>query len=228
MPTSHRTPAPEGGPPFRDRIDAGEQLAQALDLDPDDQVVVVGLPRGGVPVAAVVASVLGAPLDVVLVRKLGLPGQPELAMGAIGEGAVRVLHPDVVDAAGVSDRSIAAVEARERRELERRVERYRGQRPAVALDGRTVIIVDDGLATGSTARAAAAVARARGASRIILAVPVAPPGWTERMGDVADEFVSAATPAGFLGVGQFYRDFRPTTDDEVVELLRRQHPTEDR
>ena len=205
---------------FSDRVDAGKQLAGRLDHLRGDDVVVVGLPRGGVPVAAEVARALGAPLDVIVVRKLGVPFQPELGMGALGEDGVKVLNPDVIVMAGVTDRELAAVEARESAELRRRGERFRAGRERVPLTGRVVVVVDDGVATGSTARAACEVARAQGASRVILAVPVAPADWTRRLAGAADELVCVATPSPFFGIGQFYDDFSQTTDDEVVRHLR--------
>lgn len=181
--------------------------------------MVVGLPRGGVPVAAVVAAVLGAPLDIIVVRKLGVPHQPELGMGAIGEGGARVLNQTIVEAASVTPQQLAEVEARERQELERRAQLYRSGRSGLDVGGRTVIIVDDGIATGSTARVACEVARAHGARRVVLALPVAPVEWTARLAGAADEFVAVATPEPFFGVGQFYRDFSPTSDREVTDLL---------
>jgi predicted phosphoribosyltransferase/dienelactone hydrolase len=183
--------------------------------------VVVGLPRGGVPVAAEVAESLGAPLDVIVVRKLGVPFQPELALGAIGEDDIRVVNDDIVHMAGVSDDEIAQVEARERVELDRRAEQFRRGRTRVPLTGRVVVVVDDGVATGSTARAACQVAREEGAGRVVLAVPVAPRDWTDRLGDVADELVAVDTPEFFMAVGQHYRDFDQTTDDEVIRCLDR-------
>lgn len=206
---------------FANRTDAGRQLAGHLQHLRDRDLVVVGLPRGGVPVAAGVAASLGAELDVIVVRKVGVPFQPELAMGAIGEDGVRVVNDDVVRHAGVSDRKYAAVERVERAELERRAERFRVERPRIPLAGREVVVVDDGIATGSTARAACEVARAQGARRIVLATPVAPPEWTIRLAGVADEFVCAASPEAFWAIGQFYDDFTQTTDDEVIECLRR-------
>jgi predicted phosphoribosyltransferase/dienelactone hydrolase len=168
-----------------------------------------------------VADALGAPLDVIVVRKLGVPYQPELAMGAIGEDGVRVVDQRIVGLVGASSADIARVEERERIELSRRAERFRRGHARVPLSGRHVIVIDDGVATGSTARAACEVARAEGASRVTLAVPVAPSEWVERLGDVADELVAVETPAAFRAVGQFYVDFRATTDDEVVAVLAR-------
>ena len=204
---------------FADRVDAGRQLAQRLEHLRGDDVVVVGLPRGGVPVALEVARRLGAPLDVIVVRKLGVPSQPELGMGAIGEDGARVINEDVVRAGGVAPDELAAVERLERAEMERRARRFRGDRPRIPLDGRTIVVVDDGIATGSTARAACHVARAQGAARVVLAAPVAPPGWASRFRGDADELVSAATPERFHAIGQFYEDFSQTTDDEVVACL---------
>ena len=209
---------------FTNRVDAGRRLAARLEHLRGDDLVVLGLPRGGVPVALEVAGALDAPLDVIVVRKLGVPFQPELGMGAIGEGGVRVLNAEVIRLAGVSSEELAAVEQRERAELERRARRFRGDRLPVSLKGKTVVIVDDGIATGSTARAACQVARAHGAARVILAVPVAPPDWTDRLAGDADEFVCVDTPEPFFGVGQFYADFSQTTDDEVIACLERGHP----
>ena len=188
---------------FADRIDAGHRLAERLGHLRDADPVVLALPRGGVPVAYQVAEALDAPLDVIVVRKLGVPFQPELGMGAIGEDGVRIVNPEVVRAARVTDDEIAAVERRERAELERRARRFRGDRPRVPLEGRTAIVVDDGIATGSTARAACQVARAHGAARVVLAVPVAPPGWTDRLGDDADDLVCIETPELFWAIGQW-------------------------
>jgi putative phosphoribosyl transferase len=206
---------------FDDRVDAGRQLATRLKHLVGESVVVLGLPRGGVPVAFEVARSLAAPLDVIVVRKLGVPSQPELGMGAIGEDGVRVLNDEVIRMAAVTARELGAVEARERAELDRRARRFRGDRPRTSLQGRTAVIVDDGIATGSTARAACQVARAHGAARVVLAVPVAPPGWTTRMGRDADELIALDTPEPFRAIGQFYRDFSPTSDDEVIACLDR-------
>jgi putative phosphoribosyl transferase len=206
---------------FADRVEAGRRLANQLQQLRGESVVVLGLPRGGVPVAAEVAAALDAPLDVIVVRKLGVPSQPELAMGAIGEGGVRIVNDEVVRRAGVTGREWSQVEERELVELERRAGRFRGDRPRRPLEGRIALVVDDGIATGSTARAACQVARAQGAARVVLAAPIAPPGWIERMGDAADDYVCLDTPAPFSAIGQFYADFSPTTDDEVVASLQR-------
>ena len=206
---------------FVDRIEAGRRLARKLTHLRGADVVVVGLPRGGVPVAVEVAAALDAPLDVILVRKLGVPFQPELGMGAIGEDGVRVVNRDVVSMARVSESQLAEVERRERTELARRAGRFRGRRPRIPLSGRTVVVVDDGIATGSTARAACQVARADGAARVVLAVPVAPSGWTDDLAGAADDLVCVETPEPFFGVGMWYRNFRQVTDDEVVACLDR-------
>jgi putative phosphoribosyl transferase len=207
---------------FADRQDAGARLAQAvLDLGELDDAIVLGLPRGGVPVARIVADAIGAPLDVLVVRKLGAPGHPEFAVGAIGPGGIRVVDSGAAAAVGARDDAIARVEARETAELLRREERYRAGRPALELTGRTAIVVDDGVATGATAGVACRVARALGAARVILAVPVAPADWVSRLGGVADAFVVVETPRDFWAVGQYYRDFRQTGDDEVLEALGR-------
>jgi putative phosphoribosyl transferase len=206
--------------PFRDRADAGRQLADRLGPVTGDPVV-LGLPRGGVPVAAEVAERLGAPLDVVLVRKLGVPYQPELAMGAVGEGGVRVLDEEVLALAGVDGAQLAAAEARARAEIEVRAAQLRGSRPQVPLAGRTAVVVDDGVATGSTARAACRVVRAHGAGRVVLAVPVAAPDSLARLARDADEVVCLEAPEHLLAIGQWYHDFTQTSDREVVELLER-------
>lgn len=206
---------------FVDRVDAGRRLASKLQHLRGRDAVVVGLPRGGVPVACEVAMTLHAPLDVILVRKLGVPFQPELGMGALGEDGVRVINEEVVRLAGVTEAELGVVERHERVELERRARRLRGDRPRVALAGRTVVVVDDGLATGSTARAACQVARAEGAARVVVAVPVAPPGWPARLGDDADECVCLETPEPFFAIGPCYVDFSQTSDDEVVACLER-------
>jgi putative phosphoribosyl transferase len=204
---------------FTDRADAGRQLAARLQDLRGEPVVVLGLPRGGVPVAAEVARVLGAPLDVIVVRKLGVPYQPELGLGAVGEDGVRVLNAAVIWDAGVSEADLAAVEQRERAEIDRRAKRYRGERARLPLTGRTAVVVDDGIATGSTALAACRIARALGAARVVLAVPVAPADWESRIGAEADLLVSVSTPWGFQAISQFYDDFSQTSDEDVVACL---------
>lgn len=218
--------------PFRDRRDAGQQLAARLGhhahRDGDGrEAVVVGLPRGGVPVAAQISDALHLPLDVIVVRKLGVPSQPELGMGAIGEGGARVMNEAVVRAARVTEDEISAVEQRERTELERRVRRFRGDRARIPFEGRTVIVVDDGIATGSTARAALEVARQQGAVRVVLAVPVAPPETVAALESVADEVVAVEMPAHLYAIGAWYDDFAQTSDDEVVALLAAAHRHQD-
>ncbi|HTT51803.1 MAG TPA: phosphoribosyltransferase [Streptosporangiaceae bacterium] len=206
--------------PFLDRADAGRRLAGVLTGVRGPDAIVLGLPRGGIPVGYQIARKIGAPLDVILVRKVGLPAQPELAMGAIGEDGVRLINTEVVQAERVSGREFAEVEERERAELRRRAERYRLDRPRVPVAGRTAIVVDDGIATGSTARAACQVARAHGAARVILAVPVAPRSTAAALAQVADQVVCLESPDPFYAIGQWYQDFAQTSDAEVVRLLR--------
>jgi predicted phosphoribosyltransferase len=207
---------------FRDRTEAGRLLAEHLTAFAGrTDVLVLGLPRGDVPVASEVARALGVPLDVFVVRKLGVPGHEELAMGAIASGGVCVLNDDVVEALRIPDRAIKAVAARERRELERRERNYRDDRPPADVRGRTVIVVDDGLATGSTMRAAVAALRRLGPARVIVAVPTAAPATCEELRQVADDCVCAITPQPFYAVGLWYEDFSPTTDGEVRALLER-------
>lgn len=203
---------------FKDRREAGRALVARLEHLRDQDVVLLGLPRGGVPVAFEVAEALDAPLDVIVVRKLGLPFQPELAMGAIGEEGYEVLDPSLIDRAGLTEQEVQQVRSRERGELESRVRRLRFGRGRLDLTGRVAVIVDDGIATGATARVACRVARHLGAARVVLAAPVGP---AETLQDVteADEVVLAETPDPFLAVGYHYRDFTPTTDEEVMALL---------
>lgn len=203
---------------FADRVDAGRRLAQELEAIRGGDIVVLGLPRGGVPVAFEVAAALDAPLDVIVVRKLGVPFQPELAMGAIGEGGVRVLDPDVLATARITESELTTVERRELAALESRVTRLRRGRPRIDLTGRIAVIVDDGIATGSTARAACQVARRLGAARVIMAAPVAPTDAVHHLPE-ADTVVCVSIPSHFVGVGAHYRDFSPTSDDEVITLL---------
>jgi putative phosphoribosyl transferase len=205
---------------FTDRDDAGRQLALRLEHMRGQPVVVLGLPRGGVRVAAQAARALGAPLDVIIVRKLGTPFQPELGMGAVGEDGVQVINPEVVSQSGVTEKQLAAITAREQDQVEARAARYRAYRPREPLAGKVAVVVDDGVATGSTARAACQIARAHGAARVVLAAPVAPLGWEDRIGADADEFVSVDTPFDFFGIGQFYADFAQESDDSVIAYLR--------
>jgi predicted phosphoribosyltransferase len=209
--------------PFADRADAGRRLGDRLaavlgPLGDPARVLVLGLPRGGVVVAAAVARRLGAPLDALIVRKLGVPGQPELAMGALATGGVVVRNEAVIAGRGLTDEAVAAVVAAERAELARRERAYRGDRPPPEVVGRLAIVVDDGLATGATARAALRAVRDQGPTGLVLAVPVAP-----RQADAgaADRLVALARPSPFGAVGRYYRDFTATTDDEVRALLGR-------
>lgn len=203
---------------YRDRTAAGTTLAHRLARYASaPAVVVLGLVRGGVPVAAAVAERLGAPLDVLVVRKLGVPWAPEVAFGALGPGGVRVLNADI--AARLDDAQITEVAKHEAEELRRREARYRAGRPPLALKGRTAIVVDDGLATGATARAAVAVARKLGASRVVVAAPVGAAEAYGKLSQLADEVVCPLTPSGFGSVGRYYEDFHQVTDDEVVQLL---------
>ncbi|MEU1215870.1 phosphoribosyltransferase family protein [Streptomyces sp. NPDC005791] len=206
---------------FADRTDAGRRLAVALRHLERRDPVVLGLPRGGVPVAYEVAQALGAPLDVIVVRKLGVPHHPELGFGAIGEGGVRVISDEIVRRAGVRGKDLVAVERAEEAELVRRAQAYREGRPRLSLKGRAVVVVDDGVATGATARAACQVVRAQGAAHVVLAVPVASPDVAARLGEDVDEVVCLSTPSFFSAVGEWYRDFSQTSDEEVVSLLAR-------
>ena len=205
---------------FADRHEAGRELAKLIPPTAQQDVIVLALPRGGVPVASEIARALGVPLDVFLVRKLGTPGHPELAMGAIASGGIKVLNDDVVQALGITPEHIEAVATRERAELERRDASYRQGRPLPLLANRTVILVDDGLATGSTMRAAVEAVKQQKPARVIVAVPVGAPETCRALRDVADEVICARTPTRFSAVGQWYRDFAQTTDDEVKALLR--------
>jgi putative phosphoribosyl transferase len=206
---------------FADRADAGQQLAAKLGYLRGEPVVVLGLPRGGVPVAFQVARALGAPLDVIVVRKLGVPFQPELAMGAVGEDGVRVINWEIVRLAEVPEKELAAIGAREQAQVEARAARYRARQARLPLGGRVAVVVDDGIATGSTARAACQIARAHGAARVVLAVPVAPPGWEAGFSGEADELVCVDIPPWFEAIGQFYGDFSQVSDEEVIACLER-------
>jgi putative phosphoribosyl transferase len=205
---------------FADRIAAGERLAKGLAHLAGSECVVLAIPRGGVIVGEVIARELGAPLDVVVPRKIGAPGNPELAIGAVAPG-IRVLDPRMVGALGVTDRYLEREIAEQEAEIERRQRAYRGGRPPRPVEGRVAIVVDDGVATGSTAVAALRWARARGAERVVLAVPVAPPQSLGRLRAEADEVVVLETPQPFLAVGEWYRDFDQTTDEQVVSALAR-------
>jgi putative phosphoribosyl transferase len=205
--------------PFSDRRDAGHRLAAELSRSRIDAPVVLALPRGGVPTAYEVARRLGAPLDVLVVRKLGCPGRPELGVGAIGEDGVRLLNRELMHYCGVTEEDLAPVVEAEENELARRLARYREGRPATPLAGRTAVVVDDGIATGFTARAAIEVVRHRGASKVLLAVPVAPADTVAELSTVVDELVCLESPSWFTAIGAFYDDFSPTSDDEVAQLL---------
>lgn len=206
---------------FQDRQDAGRRLAERLSgYAGQPNVVVLALPRGGVPVAAEVARALGAPLDVFLVRKLGVPGHEELAMGAVASGGVRVLNHDVLDHVAVPAEAIERVTATQQQELRRRERAYRDDRPAPEVRGRTVILVDDGLATGTTMRAAVAALRQQQPARLVVAVPVAAVETCRELRTEVDEIVCLLTPEPFYAVGLWYEDFSQTTDDEVRALLR--------
>ncbi|HET8615379.1 MAG TPA: phosphoribosyltransferase family protein [Actinomycetales bacterium] len=213
---------------FDDRAQAGRLLAAQLEHLATPDVVVLGVPRGGVPVAVQVAHALALPLDVIVVRKLGLPSRPELAMGAVGEGGARVLNSEVLRSAGVTEAALAAVESREVRELQQRCAVFRAGRPAISLVGRAALVVDDGIATGSTMRAACRIARAHGARLVVAAAPVASREAVTLLRQEADDVVVLATPSPFLSVGEWYRDFSPVLDSEVTTALRLAAPREAR
>ncbi len=207
---------------FRNRTEAGRRLAEKLAAYADrPDILVLALPRGGVPVGYEVARALGAPLDVFLVRKLGVPGYEELAMGAVATGGVRVLNDEIVQGLGISEHAIDAAVGREMQELARRERLYRGDRPPPDVAGRTVILVDDGLATGATMRAAIRALRPQHPTRIVVAVPTASPDTAEALKAEADDVFCATTPEPFFAVGHWYDDFTQTTDEEVRELLAR-------
>jgi putative phosphoribosyl transferase len=208
------------GQRFTDRREAGRLLAAELaKYSGRDDVVVLGLPRGGVPVAWEVARGLRAPLDVLMVRKLGAPGQPELAIGAIGEGGVRVLNEGLIRGLMIAGRDIDRIAAVEEKELERRVSAYRGNHEPLVLQEKTVIVVDDGVATGATMRAGLQAVKAMGAAKVVAAFPVGAPDSVSVIEEVADEVVVLQMPAWFSAVGQWYEDFRPTTDEDVQRIL---------
>jgi len=208
--------------PFEDRVEAGQILASQLRAYADRvDVVVLALPRGGVPVGFEIAQALRAPLDVMIVRKLGVPGHEELALGAIASGGVRVLNRRLVEELALSAGTIEAIARRQQVELERQEKLYRGDRPPMDVARQVVILVDDGIATGSTMRAAIQALRQQEPARIVLAVPVAPPSVCVEMEGMADELLCLAQPTGFFAVGQWYRDFSQTTDEQVRNLLER-------
>lgn len=214
--------------PYRDRREAGRRLATALAAYRGRRdLLVLGIPRGGVPVAYEIALALGATLDVVVVRKLGVPFQPELAMGAIASGGIRVLNSEVVDELGYPDSVIEEVTAHELKELERRETAYRGDRPAVDPAGKIAIVVDDGLATGSSMRAAVTSLRQRGAASVVVAVPVGAGSTCRQLAHLADDVVCPLQPEAFVAVGQWYEDFGQTSDDEVRRLLEQANPGTD-
>jgi predicted phosphoribosyltransferase len=207
---------------FKDRFDAGRFLASKLRRFANrPHTIVLALPRGGVPVGFEVAKALNVPLDVFVVRKLGVPGYEELAMGAIASGGIRVLNEDVVRAAGIPQKTIVAVAAEEERELQRRERDYRDGRPPVVVEGRTVILVDDGLATGSSMRVAVLALKKKGPAEIIVAVPVGAPATCAEFESEVDQAICAITPEPFLSVGQWYEDFSQTSDEDVRDLLKR-------
>ena len=210
---------------FRDRAHAGQRLAERLfHLAGRDDVAVLALPRGGVPVGAEVASALGATLDVLPVRKLGVPGREELALGAVAAGGAVVLNPDVMHAYGTALESVAAMAEGAAEDLSRQAERFRGGRPPMPLDGRVAVLVDDGLATGATMGAAVAAARVGSPALVVVAVPVAPRGSCQTLMQAADEVVCVSTPRWFTAVGEWYDDFAQVGDEEVMQLLARFHP----
>ncbi len=208
---------------FRDRSDAGRRLAMALASYKGRSAVVLALPRGGVPVAAEVAEALDAPLDLVLVRKIGVPTQPELAMGAVVDGAAPIVvrNQEVIELSGTTADEFDAVRARELAEIERRRKLYLGDRSRAPIEGQVVIVIDDGIATGATTRAALQAIRRRKPKELVLAVPVAPPDTIERLRGEVDALICLQTPESFAAIGYFYRDFRQVSDEEVVEILKR-------
>ena len=208
---------------FSDRSDAGRRLAKALSKYEDSNTVVLALPRGGVPVAAEVAAALNAPLDLILVRKIGVPVQPELAMGAVVDGAAPIIvrNDEVIELSGTTDREFDEACARELAEIERRRQLYIGERARVEIAGHVVILIDDGIATGTTTRAALQAIRKRKPKELVLAVPVAPPETIRQLRQEADTLICLETPENFGAIGYFYRDFRQVSDREVIEILNR-------
>lgn len=208
---------------FLDRQTAGRKLAQRLSYLKNKDVIVLGLPRGGVPIASEVAKEINAPLDVIVVRKLGVPSRPELAMGAVGEGGVIIRNDEVIRMAIVSEGQFVAAQVREEKEVTERARKFRDGRSPVSLRGRVALLIDDGIATGSTAQAACDVARALGAEKVILAVPVGSREAVNALAAKADEVISLEIPDNFFAVGQWYEDFSPVSDEDVIQLLRESH-----
>ncbi len=207
---------------FGDRVDAGRRLAEKLRAYAHrDDVMVLGIPRGGVPVAFEVATALRAPLDVFLSRKLGVPGQEELAFGAVATGGVRVLDQELIEGVGISQRQIEEITRKVRAELERRERVFRGDRPPLYLQGKIAILIDDGIATGSSMRAAINALRQHRPARVVVAIPVAPLSTCHRLRTEVDELISVLMPESFYAIGQFYADFSQVTDEEVTDLIRR-------
>jgi len=205
---------------FPNRVDAGRRLAKKLGVYAKrNDVLVLGIPRGGVPVAFHVAAELGVPLDVFVVRKLGAPWQKELAFGAIASGGIRILDAQIVESLGISEMEIERIEAEERQELDRRERLYRGGRPALNLEGKTVILVDDGIATGASTLAAITAVRKLKPARIVLAAPIAPASTCGRLRREVDDLICLDTPESFYAIGQFYEDFSQVSDEEVTNLL---------
>ena len=210
-----------GFPPFEDRREAGRRLAEKLSRFKDERPVVFALPRGGVPVGYEISRALEAPLDVFVSRKLGAPGQPEFGIGAVAAGGVRVLNEDVLRRLGIPDDYVEQITARETAEVERRLRYFRGERPEPDVGGRTAILVDDGLATGVTARAAVEALRSRGPKRLVLAAPVCAAQTAQLLGPEVDELVCLESPSDLGAIGFWYKNFEQTSDEEVVELLER-------
>lgn len=206
---------------FKNRREAGKELAQRLDSYRDESPLILALPRGGVETGYEVAQKLNAELDVIVVRKLGAPSNPEFGFGAIGAGGTRVVNQGTVNRLGLSEEDIERVTEKERKELNRRLEKYRGNQALPEIEDRTVIVVDDGMATGGTALAAVQTTRAQNPARLVLAVPVAPPDTADKLRDEVDELVCLKTPSAFMAVGQWYSQFGQTTDEQVIELLQK-------
>ncbi len=213
---------------FENRVEAGRKLAEHLKHLRDEDVVVLGLPRGGVPVAREVAKNIHAPLDIIVVRKIGVPTQPELAMGAIGEGDVIVVNRDILKMIQIQHEDFDRIQARESLEVRARAMRFRGDRPRISLVDKIALIVDDGIATGSTAQAACKVARALGAKKVLLAVPVGSAEAVNMLSKDADEIICLEIPSDFVAVGEWYRNFTPVDDQEVIRILQENESSVDK